>query len=741
MTGALHIDFETRSAVDLRAAGVYRYAQDPSTGIWCMAWSLGGKRGIWKEGGFFPTEVLEHVGRGGRVVAHNAAFERVLWNEVLTRQLRGRVFVPPLRIEQMDCTMARCAVLGIPATLEDAGHVLALSIKKDATARANMLALAKPRAIATDGTITWADTPERLAIQYAYCQTDVAAEEGIDARVPPLSAREREVWELDQRINERGVRLDVAAIEAAQRVVEAEKARLDDAMAEVTGGAVTAVSQVARLVKWIAGRGHDCPGLGKDVIRQVRAATASDEAVTQALAIRAEGAKASTAKLKAMLACADRDGRAKGLLAYHSTSTGRWAGRLIQPQNLYRVDHEEDGAKVETTINTLQWLHDTGADPVHEAAVIRALTGQPAMTMIAKSLRSMFIATDGKRFIGGDLSNIEGRVAAWITGEQWKVDAFRAYDEKRGPDLYRVAYARSFGVADPATVTGQRRQVGKVTELSLQYQGSVGAWIKMAANYGVTPSQVVPVVREAVGDAAFLAMVGRHAAAPDKHGLGAEEWAAIKIIVTGWRDAHPQLVQGWWDLQDAAIDAVANPGVVVPVLGGKVRYMHAKGFLWCSLPSGRVLAYFNPRVVATVREYVEMPDGARVAREAVKDDDLLALLEQGAQVVTLPPRRRVDYEGYEGERKRWATMNLYGGMQFNHIVQGTARDIMVDGMLAAEKAGYRVVLTVHDELLTEAPHGFGSAKELEDIMSAVPPWVVGDLPLAAKAWEGARYDK
>lgn len=738
MTAALHIDFETKSVVDLRTAGVYRYVEHPSTGIWCMAWSLGSERGLWRAGDFFPPAVLAHVAKGGKVVAHNAAFERWVWNRVLRPLLRRQVFVPYLRIEQMDCTMARCAALGIPATLENAGHALRLPIQKDKAGHANMMVLARPKALREDGTPIWADTPERLTLQYAYCETDVVAEEGIDQRVPPLSAREREVWELDQRINDRGVLLDVATIEAARQVVEAEKARLNAEMAEATGGAVTAVSQVKRLTDWISARGHDCPGLGKDVIRQVRAACADDAEVVRALTVRAEGAKASTAKLGAMLACACADGRARGLLAYHGTSTGRWAGRLIQPQNLYRVDHEEDGPEVSLAIAALSGL--AAEQPAKAAALIHALTDQPAMTMVAKCLRSMFIAAPGQRFIGGDLSNIEGRVAAWLAGEQWKVEAFRAYDQKRGPDLYRVAYARSFGVADPATVSGARRQVGKVTELSLQYQGSVGAWIKMAANYGVTPAQVVPVVREAVGEEAFLRMVARYAAAPDKHGLDALEWAAIKIIVTGWRDAHPLLVQGWWDLQDAAIEAVAAPGAVVPVYGGKVRYVCSRGFLWCSLPSGRVLAYFNPRVVTADTSYIEMPGGGRTKVDTLSAADREAMLEEGGYEVR-QTRRRVDYEGYEGERKRWATMNLYGGMQFNHIVQGTARDIMVEDMLEAERRGYTVVLTVHDELLTEGPVDFGSAEELEAIMSTVPPWIDGDLPLAAKAWEGARYDK
>ena len=737
-TAVLHLDWETRSACNLKSAGLHRYAEDPSTGIWCLAWAFSdGEAGLWKEGGFFPQRVLDHVAWGGKVAAHNAAFERTIWNEVLPRFL-PRVFVPVMKIEQMDCTMARCATLAIPARLEDAGHVLGIAQQKDKAGHANMLVLAKPKKIHPDGRLEWADTPERLATQYVYCKQDVAAETEIDKKVPPLSARERLVWELDQRINDRGVMLDVETIKAAGRVVAAEKLRLDAELLRVTGGVVTAVTQAVRMRDWIAGRGIPCPGLGKDVmgqlLRDVRAA--GDTVVLEALAIRKEGAKSSTAKLGAMLACVCKDGRARGLLAYHGAHTGRWAGRLIQPQNLYRTDPDEDGDDIHTTIEVLT----NSLPPAAQAQGIRLFTGQSATTMIAKCLRSMFVAPHGRRFVGGDLSNIEGRVAAWITGEQWKVEAFRAYDEKRGPDLYRVAYARSFGVADPATVSGQRRQVGKVTELSLQYQGSVGAWIKMAANYGVAPADVVDVVREAVGGNRWAHMLGGYAGANDKHKLPAEEWAAIKLIVVGWREAHDTLVQGWWDLQDAAIDAVANPGAVVPVLDGRVRYVCARGFLWCSLPSGRVLAYFQPRVVTADTSYIEMPTGERVKLDSLKEGEREAAIEEGGMLVR-QSRKRVDYEGYEGERKRWATMNLYGGMQFNHIVQGTARDIMVDGMLEAERRGYPLVLTVHDELLAECPDGIGSADELASIMATVPAWVVGDLPLAAKAWEDVRYAK
>ena len=734
---ALHIDFETRSAVDLKSAGAYRYAEDPTTGIWCMAWSLGGSdRGIWRPEDFFPQKIIDHIYAGGRVVAHNAVFERLMWNGPLGKLLHRRVFLPPLFARNMDCTVARCAALAIPSSLGDAGYVLGVTQQKDKEGHANMLVLARPKTL---DPLVWNDTPERLAKQYAYCAQDVLAEEAIDAKAPPLSPRERAVWLLDQKINDLGIQLDIPLIEAARQVVEAEKARLDRAITNATNGAVTAISQVGRLTAWLVARGHAVPGLGKEHIRAVQKAIADDPDAAEALAIRLEGAKASTAKLKAMLACVCGDGRARGLLAYHGAHPGRWAGRLIQPQNLYRNDPERDGDDIKHTLPILSAVAESRMAPTSAARAIRLLTGSSAMTMLAKCLRPMFRARPGHRLVGGDLSNIEGRIAAWISDEKWKVQAFRDYDAGVGPDLYRLAFARSFG-GEPSAVTGMQRQVGKVTELSLQYQGSVGAWLKMAANYGVTAASVVDVVRAAVGPDLWRAMLDSYAAATDKHRLPQDQWAAVKLIVKSWREAHPHIVQGWWDLQDAAIAAVSSPGAIVPVYGGRVRYLASRGFLWCALPSGRTLAYFQPKIVVGDTSYLDMPDGTRKRIESMSDADIAAAEAEGALMVR-QSRRRVDYQGYEGERKRWATMSLYGGMQFNHVVQGTARDIMVEGMLEADRRGYPLVLTVHDELLAECKDGFGSPAELEEIMSTVPPWIVGDLPLAAKAWEDVRYAK
>lgn len=734
---ALHIDFETRSVVDLKRAGVHVYANHASTGIWCMAWRLGDEVGVWKpEDGGLPFPVYSHVVQGGRVVAHNAAFERLIWNRVMPR-VHG-LPLPVLTVEQMDCTMARCAALAIPGGLDAAAHILGTDNRKDTAGHANMLVLAKPMPRSPPGAPVWNTDPARLARQLEYCLQDVATEAEVDRRVPPLTARERRVWELDQKINDRGVAIDERSVRDAIQVAAAERERIDAELSAATAGHITAATQAVRILKWLQDRGCPVKSLDKEnaPLAARWAQREGDTAAARVLALRKEGARAATAKFNAMLDCLGTDGRARGLLYYHGASTGRWAGRLIQPQNMYRTDPERDGDDITVSIEIL------GMDcaPAEKAAAIRAVTGAPPLEMLAKCTRSMIVAAPGHEYIGCDLSNIEGRLGAWAGDEKWKIKAFRAYDQGRGPDLYRVSYARSFGVADPATVSGPRRQVGKVTELSLQYQGSVGAWIKMAANYGVLATDVVPIVRAATPPGDWERVQLRYDSAPNKYRLGRDEWTAVSLIVMGWRDAHPGIVQSWWDLQDAAIDAVANPGAVTEAMGGKARYMVARDFLWCALPSGRLLAYARPVLRHDDTSFLTTAEGVRFKLADLREGEIEEHLDDGASI-TKQSRRRVDYEGFEGERKRWATMSLYGGMQFNHIIQGTARDILVEGMFDLEGAGYPLVLTVHDENLAEMPIGTGSPEEMAAIMSRVPSWIDGDLPLAAKAWRDVRYAK
>lgn len=680
MTGrVLHIDIETRSACDLKKAGAHRYAQDPTTQIILGAYRFDdGPIQQWL-GPTPPDEVIDHLVRGGKMVGHNQQFERVCLSErVIYRMptLPGEVpKVARLKIkpEQQDCTMARGLALGLPASLETMGSALGAPVQKDKDGHRLMLKMCKPRGRDADEQYVWWDDLADRKRLGDYCVQDVAAECAIDALLPALSQRERRVWELDQRINDRGFAIDVPLVRRALAAVDAATKKADREIWKLTNGAVNRCTEAAKIISWVSAQGVPCDSVAKGEIEDlvVGAELFDKPVVAQVVRLRRAAARSSTAKYQAMLNSVCRDGRIRGALNYHRAHTGRWGGAGVQPQNFPRVD---DSAAVEQALALL------GGD-LQPVALVDAidLTVGPPMEVLSKCLRAMIVAAPGKELLGGDFSNIEGRIGAWICGEHWKLDAFRVYDAGTGPDLYYVMAAAVTG-KDIADVTKVDRQVrGKVPELACLFQGSVGAFQKMA--YTQDPPVIVTDIE-------------------------------AKRIVSAFRDNNPNIVQGWWDLQEAAIEAVGSPGCVVPVLNGKVRYVVSNGFLFCMLPSSRVIAYPRPKLAWTEFEYED-------------------------QVIE---RRAVQYMGVDSLTKKWGPQSLYGGAQMNHVVQGTARDRMVEAMFKVEDAGLPLVLTVHDELLSEVDAGTATAEHYAELMMDQPKWAAG-LPVAVKTWCDRRYIK
>lgn len=661
-----HIDFETRSACDLKKAGVHRYAEDPTTEILCLSYRVGdGPVRSWVPGADDPQDLLDHILGFGIVAAHNMQFDRTIWNAKTPSHW------PRIDILQTDCTMARANAMGLPAALGQLGQALGLRIQKDGDGARLMLQMCKPRKVHPDGRIEWWDDEARRARLLQYCDQDVLSECEIDAALPRLSASEQRMYHLDQTINDRGVAVDLAQAEKALAVVKEARKRADDRMWILTDGAVTKCSEVAKLVAWLNGRGIVCESVAKGEIEEIVLQTEvlGDEEAEEAINLRRASSKTSTDKFKAMLSSACADGRVRGTLAYHSAHTGRWAGRLIQPQNFPRVDPDRDMPDVLTALEVLAW--DKSPDEICTA--LETLTGD-VMGTLSKCLRATIVAAEGKMFVGGDFSNIEGRLNAWIAGEAWKLQAFREYDAGVGPDLYKLAFSKSFNVAIDK-VSKADRQIGKVMELALGYQGGAGAFITMGANYGVR------VTEERANE-----------------------------LKTAWRGANPKITQSWWDLQDAAIAAVGTPGEKIEILDGKVVFLCQNGFLFCRLPSKRVISFAAPRL-----KLVEGLNGQT--------------------------RYQVEYDGLDSQTKKWGPQRLYGGILCNNVVQGTARDVMAEAMLRAERMGYDVVLTVHDELLCEIGQtSEPQADRFADLMSVLPDWADG-LPLAAAAWEDTRYVK
>jgi len=557
----LHIDFETRSTVDLRVAGLDNYADHPTTEAWCMAWRLGGEFGVWQPEAPLPERLRQHVEAGKPVAAHNAAFELAVWNRIMAPR-RGW---PPLALEQMRCTMAVAHAAGMPGALEKAAPAAGIDARKDWAGHRLMLQMCQPRAYAPDGQPLWWDDRERRDRLAAYCGRDCETEAELFHRLTPLSETERRVWALDRRINDRGVQIDLPVVQAAMQLYARELERLHGEMRRLTGGAVSACSEVAALGRWLAKQGVKIDALAKGVVLDALAGENLPAPARAALQLRQEAAKSSTAKLQAMLNGVSADGRLRGMFVYHRASTGRWGGFKVQLQNLPRprIAPEE--------VDQVLWTM-THTKPAEAAEWLRAFLGPP-LEVLSWCLRGMLTAAPGHDLLAADFANIEGRALAWLAGEDWKLDAYRAFDRKEGPDLYLLAYSRVRGVS--ITEAAPYRQVGKTMELALGYQGGLNAFRTMEVNLGL------------------------------KLGLDDD---AVRASRDGWRRINPAIARYWDDLETAARTAVLRPGGVFEAGARPVRFKRAGSFLLCRLPSGRVLSYPYPQVKPVETPWGEIRD-------------------------------------------------------------------------------------------------------------------------------------
>ncbi len=691
--------------MDLLKQGVYRYSEDPSTEVMAFAYRIGtgpveGFSDITLVTYDFFAPLLAALAEGARFIAHSSVFERLIWNRVLRRRFP---LLPELRAENMSCTMARAAAVSMPQGLDNLCRALKLHIQKDMVGHRLMLKMCKPVEFDITGQPVWHDNAEDRARQLDYCKADVLAEDACDAVLPELSPEERQVWLLDQRINDRGVPLDLDSCERADKVVQLAKRRSDRRIWELTDGAVAKCTRVQSIVAWLNDRGYVCDSIAAEHLERLllEAQAREDTVAEQVLICRRGAGKSSTSKLDAAIRSVSADRRMRGMLRYHGAGPGRWSGQLFQPHNILRVDPEKDAQDIDLVFALLDGRHST--QEIYEFLVF---TYGDAMTPIAKSMRGMIKSYGQLR--GGDFSNIEGRVSCWLAGETWKVQAFEDYDAGTGPDLYKVAYANSFGVP-VEEVDGAQRQIGKVEELACGYQGAVGAYISMGANYGVKPKAIAAAVRPMVSDELWDAADEKFGRGFSTFGLDRHTHAGVQVVVDLWRAAHPEVVKQWWGVQDASIDAVAHPGRIVSCVHGRVRYLVDKGFLWCCLPSGRTIAYAYPFIVN---------DGG----------------PKGDQ-------RQVEFTGVDSQTKSWCQQRLYGGLLWNNIVQGTARDILVHSMFELEAAGYEIILTVHDENVDESgPGGGRSLEHFKQLMMRKPAFAEG-LPMAVKVWENPRYVK
>lgn len=531
-----------------------------------------------------------------------------------------------------------------------------------------------------------------------YARLDVEDMREVYRRLPRWNDTpvERALWVLDQKINDLGILIDDDFARQAVIAVGIETKRLNKATAAATAhGAeedrVRSGTQAAQLLRFILKyHGVELPDMQSGTLERRLDDVDLPMPVRELIGLRLSVATTSTAKYKRVVAALSRDGRLRGSIQFNGAwRTGRWAGRIFQPHNLPRPTIKP--------YSEIAWGIQAIKAGVAQYAV------PDVMRLAASALRGLPIAAPGKKLVVADLSSIEPRMLSFLAGEDWKLDAFRLFDTGVGVDTYILTYANSFHV-DVVNVDDDMRQVGKVMDLSLGYQGSVGAFAAMMVGYGVhiPEDEILPIVRS-------------------------------------WRKAHPATVKFWYGLDDAVREVIEHRDAKITV--GRIEVDRVGGWMRLKLPSGRYLSYPAPAMKfmkcreCTGHGWVEV-----MIPETPWTDAITYRLEcercdgKGGKVA-------ITFMGANHYTKQWGRVSAYGGEFAAHCTQAASRDALAVGMTRADSYGYPIALTVHDEIIAETEDSdVFNYKHLCGLMTRPIDWAP-ELPLAAKGFDTYRYRK
>ena len=642
----LSIDLETYSDQSLAKTGVYRYVESPDFEILLFAYSVDG--GPVRQidlacGEKIPSEILCAL-EDDKVIkwAFNANFERICLSRFL-----GYPTGDYLEPDSWKCSMVWAAYMGLPLSLEGAGAVLGLEKQKLAEGKDLIKYFCQPCApTKSNGQRTRnlpKHSPDKWLAFKKYNIRDVETEMSIQARLLKYPVPDS-VWEeyhLDQEINDRGVGLDMELVRQAIQMDGRSRSELTQAMKELTS--LDNPNSVQQMKQWLADNGVETDTLGKKAVAELL--KTAPQQLQKVLTLRQQLAKSSVKKYQAMETAICADDRARGMFQFYGANrTGRWAGRIIQMQNLPQ-NHLDDLTEARGLVraggfDALEMLYEDVPDT------------------LSQLIRTAFVPQENRKFIVADFSAIEARVIAWLAGEKWRQDVFA-----EGKDIYCASASQMFGVpVEKHGVNGHLRQKGKIAELALGYGGSVGALKAMGA----------------------LEM-----------GLSEDE---LPALVSAWRQANPKIVQFWWAVDRAVMDAVTRK-TTTKTHG--IIFSARNGMLFITLPSGRNLAYVKPKIGTN---------------------------KFGGDCIT--------YEGVGGTKK-WEQLDSYGPKFVENIVQATSRDILCYAMRTLRCCS--IVMHIHDEVVIEADRRM-SLQAVCDQMGRTPPWAKG-LQLRADGYETDFYKK
>ena len=642
----LSIDIETYSDQNLAKTGVYRYVESPVFEILLFGYSIDGGNVQQVDlacGEQIPAEVIAALEDDSVTKwAFNANFERICLSRFLG--LPTGDYLDP---ESWRCSMIWAATMGLPLSLEGVGAVLGLEKQKLAEGKDLIKYFCQPCApTKSNGQRTRnlpAHAPDKWLAFKKYNIRDVETEMSIQARLAkyPVTDSVWDEYHIDQEINDRGVALDMELVRQAIQMDGRSRSELTQAMKELTS--LENPNSVQQMKQWLSDNVIETDTLGKKAVAEMLK-TAPPELQT-VLTLRQQLAKSSVKKYQAMETAVCADGRARGMFQFYGANrTGRWAGRIIQMQNLPQ-NHLADLAEARGLVRCGDF---EGVKMLYE----------DVPDTLSQLIRTAFVPQGDRKFIVADFSAIEARAIAWLAGEEWRQKVFAD-----GKDIYCASASQMFGVlVEKHGINGHLRQKGKIAELALGYGGSVGALKAMGAlDMGLNEDELPP-------------------------------------LVDAWRQANPKIVQFWWAVDRAVMEAVRFKHTNET---HGITFACRSGMLFITLPSGRQLAYVKPKIGTN---------------------------KFGGNCIT--------YEGV-GSTKKWERLDSYGSKFVENIVQATARDILCYAMKTLRCCN--IVMHIHDELVIEADRRM-SLETVCDRMGRTPPWAKG-LQLRADGYETDFYKK
>lgn len=712
----------------LQVVGASVYTEHPTAEVLTLSYDLTGagvaKR--WKPGDPLPYDLFDHVANGRPIKAHNAMFERLVWENICTPKYGW----PEINPYALRCSMATARTNNLPGGLEPLGTVLNVATQKDADGKRLIKKFSIPRNPTLKDPATRI-LPEDDPIDFEnfclYCDDDIGSEQHCTVAMEPMSADELNFWLIDQEINHRGLGVDRDGMNACLTMVGLVIERYSQECRQLTGGINP--SQLQELKGWLQGRKCNMPNMQAETIEMKLKDPLLPPDVRRVLETRALTGSASVKKLYAMSHQLNSDSRLQNLMVHHGARTGRPTGEGPQPLNLPKAGpklvecgncdrpHKPEldacpwcGVPTPPVKRKGQWLPEMVPYVLEIIGMGQLDTVEhffgDAMLAVQGCVRGLFMARDGYELIGSDYSAIEAVVAAVMSGEQWRIDTI-----KNKIDIYLASASKITGtpleeyLAYPETHAGDkhpdRQNIGKVAELALGYGGWIGAWRSFD---------------------------------PDEGDKADDD---IKPIILAWRDASPNIVGYWggqrvrgaWGWQDelygiegAVIEAIQNPGTEyvarppstldIAEFPIKLRFIVTDDILRMTLPSGRVLKYHEPQL-----EYSDRRPGTLA----------------------------ISYMTWNSNPKYgpmgWVRMMTWGSRIFENADQAISHDILRFAIINLRAAGYPCVLHVYDEIICEIPIGTGSLEEYERIMMIMPPWAQGWPVRASGGWRDRRFRK